>query len=307
MKKKPRANKRARKPAPASVSPPSAPLRVVGLGGSAGGLEALEQFFANMPPDTGMAFVLVTHMDPDHKGLLAQLIQRTTAMRVCEAEDGQLVESDSVYVIPPNREIVIEGGRLHLRVAGPRSGPRKPIDVFFTSLAKDRGETAVGVILSGMGADGTVGLHAIRDHGGTALVQAPETAAYDSMPRSAIAAGSVDVVAAPEALPSHLLAGSVRLLPARDRSEEAKISEHALAALFQLLHDRTGHDFSEYKTGAIHRRLERRIAVHHLDSLGDYVAYLEANPHETELLFKELLIGVTHFFREPAGQVSFFV
>ena len=171
--------------------------QIVGLGASAGGLEALEQFLANVPAASGLAYVVVQHLDPTHKAMLAELLQRATAMPVREATESMRVEPDVVYVIPPNTELTVVGGVLHLAQPSQPRGMRLPIDVLFCSLARDQGERAIGVVLSGMGSDGTLGLQAIKAQGGLTLAQQPESAQFDSMPRSAIAAGCVDIVAPP--------------------------------------------------------------------------------------------------------------
>ena len=188
-----------------SGSDSPAPPFVVGMGGSAGGLEAFEQFFSHLPPDSGLAFVLVPHLEPTHKGMMPELLRRYTSMTVVEVEDGMEVRPNQVYVIPPNADLAILHGKLQvLEPAAPR-GLRMPIDFFFRQLAADQKEKAIGIILSGMGSDGTLGLKAIKENSGMAMVQDPASAKYDAMPRSAVSTGLVDYVAAAEELPAKLV------------------------------------------------------------------------------------------------------
>jgi two-component system CheB/CheR fusion protein len=288
-------------PSPVATVPPvNTPAEdtfpVVALGASAGGLEALEKFFKSMAGDSGMAFVVIQHLDPDRKALMPALIQRDTAMKVQEAKDGARVRPNEVYILPPNKEMSVLHGVLHLFEPSAARGMRFPIDTFFHSLAQDRGHAAIGVILSGMGTDGTHGLREIRAHGGMTLAQDPGTAKYDSMPRSAIEAGLVDLVRPVEELPDALNAFLKHpvLRPSPSFPPDPGI-EKALV----LLRDHTGHDFSSYKINTVRRRIERRMNIHHLDTLEAYVSLLRENPGEMDLLFKELLIGVTRFFRDP--------
>ena len=273
---------------------------IVGMGGSAGGLEAFEQFFARMPPETGMAFVIVVHLDPHYKGVMPELIQRVTKMPVLQAKDGMRVDPDHIYIIPPNRNLSILHGRLQLMEPVLPRGQRMPIDFFFRTLADDREALAAGVILSGMGTDGTLGLQAIKGKLGVALVQDPSAARYDGMPRSAIATGLVDIVAPAEDLPAKIIAyfrHARRVEPGTPPGLE-KVSP-AIQKVFVLLRSRTGHDFSMYKRNMLYRRIERRMHVHQIGKMSDYVRYLQENTQEVDLLFKELLIGVTGFFRDP--------
>jgi two-component system CheB/CheR fusion protein len=276
------------------------PFPVVGIGASAGGLEALEKFLRQVPPESGMAFVIVQHLDPTHKGIMAELLQRTTGMEVIQVRDRTKVRPDHVYVIPPNKDMSILHGTLHLfEPAAPR-GLRLPIDFFLRSLADDLQDRGIGVILSGMGSDGTIGLRAIKEKAGLALVQDPATARFDSMPRSAIEAGLADIVAPVEALPGLIVDCLRNVLVTRrtDLPLDDK-DRSALDKVLILLRARTGHDFSTYKKNTIYRRIERRMAIHRIDRIASYVRFLQENPREVELLFKELLIGVTRFFRDP--------
>ena len=276
---------------------------IVAIGASAGGLEALEQFLGHVPPACGMAFVVIQHLDPNRKGMLTELLQRVTVMPVTQALNRMKVLPDCVYVIPPNTDISILHGSLYLLEPAAPRGLRLPIDFFFHALAEDRRQLAIGVILSGMGSDGTLGLRSIKEYGGLVLVQEPGTAKFDSMPTSAIAAGLADFVAAPEELPQRIVDMLHHLRPAllgRTLLEtETAAQKSAFDKVCILLRARTGHDFSLYKKSTVYRRIERRMAIHQLDRIGDYVHYLRENPQEIELLFKELLIGVTSFFRDP--------
>ncbi|MBC7962107.1 MAG: PAS domain-containing protein [Steroidobacteraceae bacterium] len=276
------------------------PFPIVGIGASAGGLEALEQFLRNVPENSGMAFVIVQHLDPNYKGIMAELLQRTTVMEVFQVRDRMRVKPNCVYVIPPNKDMSILHGVLHLfDLATPR-GLRLPIDFFLRSLAEDRQERSIGVILSGMGSDGTMGLRAIKEKAGVALVQEPASAKFDSMPRSAIEAGLADLIAPAEALPGKIIdyLRHALIFARTDQSLEEK-DQSALEKVLILLRTKTGQDFSLYKKNTVYRRVERRMSIHQIDRIAAYVRYLQENPQEVELLFKELLIGVTSFFRDP--------
>ncbi|MCM5678244.1 PAS domain-containing protein [Schlegelella sp. S2-27] len=275
--------------------------RVVGLGASAGGLDPLTRFFTHAPIDLGVAFVVVQHMDPKQKSMLGELLQKVTAMPVREASDAQSIEPNVVYVIPPAAELSISGN--HLRVSTRPSGAHRqlPIDALFDSLARERGHQAVGIVLSGMGSDGTLGLRAIKKHGGLALVQQPESSQYDSMPSSALAAGHADFVAPPEQLPAILaraLADKAGLRGTHTLDDHPQ-DAMALRSILALLRARTRHDFSLYKSSTLIRRIERRMAVHGLAGIDAYAGFLRQNPAEVDLLFSEVLIGVTRFFRDP--------
>lgn len=294
------------KVAPALLaSPSSEQVRIVAIGASAGGLSALELFLSQTPLDTGLAFIIVQHMDPVHKGMLAQLLQRVTAMPVKEARQNMSIQGDHVYVIPPNTELTVVNRSIHLAKPSKPRGMRLPIDVLFSSLAMARGEHAIGVVLSGMGADGTAGLEAIKAVGGLTLAQAPETAEFDSMPKSAISLGCVDFVA-PAAELAGCILSYIHHLTVKDKTpidliEHTPIVDTApLQNITTLLQQKTRHDFSLYKSSTLNRRIERRMSIHHIESLSDYVSFLKQNAQEVELLFKELLIGVTSFFRDKA-------
>jgi two-component system CheB/CheR fusion protein len=274
---------------------------IVGIGASAGGLEALELFLSNVPPGSGLAFVIVQHLDPTHKGIMPELLQRATSMEVFQVRDRMEVRPDCVYVIPPNRDMSILHGMLHLFEPTAPRGLRLPIDSFLRSLAVDRRERSIGVILSGMGSDGTLGLRAIKEIGGLVLVQEPASAKFDSMPRSAIGAGLADIVAPVEDLPAKIISFLRHtLVITKNEQQLEEKDQSALEKVLILLRSKSGHDFSLYKKNTIYRRIERRMGIHQIDRIASYVRYLQENPQEVDLLFKELLIGVTSFFRDPA-------
>ncbi|WP_024327979.1 chemotaxis protein CheB [Thioalkalivibrio sp. AKL19] len=277
-------------------------LRIVGIGASAGGLVALEEFLHRIPADGGMACIVVQHLDPTQKGLLPELLQRVTDMPVCAAEQGMRIEPGHVYVIPPNTELTLVGTTLHLAEPAEPRGMRLPVNILFSSLASGQGERAIGVVLSGMGSDGTAGLQAIKAVGGLTAVQDPESAQFDSMPRSAIKAGCADIVATPSELPGRILAVMAHPSETGAGSDETPPPEAAspLERIVTLLQQRIRHDFSLYKPSTLKRRAERRMAIHGLASLEQYAEFVEHNSQEGELLFKELLIGVTSFFRDAA-------
>jgi len=274
---------------------------VVGIGASAGGLEAFEKFFANMPPDTGMAFVLVQHLSAPHKSILAALVSRYTRMEVSEVEDGVEVQPNHAYIIPPGKDMALLHGKLHLMEPGAARGLRLPIDYFFRSLAQDQLERAICVVFSGTGTDGTLGLKAVKEEGGMVMVQDPESAGYDGMPRSAIATGLVDYVLPPEEMPQRLIAYVEHAFGLGGKKVSVPLPETAdsLPKIFILLRAQMGHDFSYYKQSTIRRRIERRMVVNQIGELDHYVRYLRKNPLEVESLFRELLITVTNFFRDP--------
>jgi two-component system CheB/CheR fusion protein len=283
-----------------SVAEQNPAFPIVGIGASAGGLEALESFFHHLPDKSGLAFVVVQHLDPNYKGMLVELLARATPMKVLQAKDRLRVESGRVYVIPPNKDLSILHGVLHLLEPVAPRGLRLPIDFFLRSLAADQGAGSVGVILSGMGSDGTLGLAAIKEKGGAVFVQAPASAKFDSMPRSAIDAGLADVVAPVEELPSRITAYLARAPHAQSTDIVlASKTESVIEKICVLLRSQTGHDFSQYKRSTIYRRIERRMGLHQIDGIAGYLRYMQENPQETTLLFKELLIGVTNFFRDP--------
>lgn len=295
-----RANRKASRQNGPIAASSKTPFHIVGMGGSAGGLEAFEHFFHNMPPDSGMAFILVPHLDPTHKGIMPELLQRYTKMKVFQVKDGMKVQPNCVFVIPPNRDMSILHGTLQLLEPIAPRGLRLPIDFFFRHLAEDQRENGICIILSGMGTDGTLGLKAIKEKMGMAMVQDPNSAKFSSMPLSAMDTGLVDYVAPAEELPAKLIGYANHLSKVvREKPPIEKQPSNALQKIFVLLRAHTGHDFSLYKKTTIHRRIERRISIHQINSISQYARYLQENPLEIDLLFKELVIGVTNFFREP--------
>jgi chemotaxis methyl-accepting protein methylase len=305
MKKKPSSDSRVRKPVAAVQEKSPAPqaaasFPIIGIGASAGGFEALEQFMTHVPQESGMAFVIVQHLDPTRKGLMPELLQRCTRMKVMQVKDRMRVRPDHVYVIPPNKNMSILHGVLHLFEPSAKRGLRLPIDFFFGSLAQDQQQKAIGVILSGMASDGTQGLRDIKEKGGLAVAQEPSSAKFDSMPRSVIDAGLADIVAPAEELPGRIMA-HLEHVPRAALTEIPVDSSMrgALEKILILLRSRTGHDFSYYKKNTLYRRIERRMGIHQIDKIASYVRFLNENPEELDLLFRELLIGVTGFFRDP--------
>jgi two-component system CheB/CheR fusion protein len=283
------------------------PIPIVGIGASAGGLAAFEAFFTAMPAETepGMAFVLVQHLAPDHKSILSDLVKRYTRMKVFEAEDGMAVRPNCAYIIPPNRDMAFVNGTLQLLDPVATRGLRLPIDFFFRSLAQDQHERAIGIVLSGTGGDGTLGARAIKGEGGLVMAQTPESTEYDGMPRSVIATGLVDYVLPPAEMPAHLIAFATRAFGDLQPASAPTKSEDQVKKIFVLLRAQTGHDFSHYKLTTISRRIERRMAIHRVEELADYVRYLQEAPAEVDALFGDFLIGVTSFFRDPEAFAAF--
>ena len=275
------------------------PSYIVAIGGSAGGLEAFERFFAGIPSDTGMAFVVIQHLDPTHKGMLTELLQRSINIPVKQIEDGMLVEPNYIYVIPPNTDLSILNGHLQLGKPLAAHGHRLPIDSFFKSLAAERADKSIAVIVSGMGTDGTLGIKAIKEVSGVVMVQNPDSAKFDGMPRSAINTGLVDYVAPIDELPKELLTYINHI--SRLHEENTVKHDHPqgiLKKILDLLKNRTGHDFSLYKKSTLYRRIEKRIKLHHIEGIYEYSNYLDQTPDELDELFREFLIGVTRFFRD---------
>ncbi|HKJ05189.1 MAG TPA: chemotaxis protein CheB [Geopsychrobacteraceae bacterium] len=274
---------------------------IIGIGSSAGGLEALELFLGNVPPKNGMAFVIVQHLDPHHKGMMVELLQRMTDIPVVEIKDRMNVKAEHVYLIPPNKDLSILNGRLQLLEPSAPHGLRLPIDFFFHALAADQQNLCCAVILSGMGSDGVQGLRTIKEKSGGIFVQEPDSAKFDGMPRSAVDSGLADAVAAAEDLPAKIIAylQSTRQISTPVDVDLGGKEQSGLEKVIALLRTQTGHDFSFYKKNTMYRRIERRMGLHHLPRIDDYVRYLRENHQEATLLFKELLIGVTSFFRDP--------
>lgn len=275
-------------------------VRIVAIGASAGGLHALEEFFSHVPVPSGLAYVVVQHLDPTHKALLPELLQRATLMPARQATESMRVEPDTVYVIPPNTELTVSDGLLHLAAPRKPRGMRLPIDVLFCSLAKDQATQAIGVILSGMGTDGTLGLQTIKTQGGLTLAQDPSSAQFDSMPKNAIAAEAVDIVAPAAELPERILrVAGYHLGSTGARRDNADIATATFDSILALIRTQSKHDLTLYKPSTLRRRIERRMIIHSANSMGEYAQVLRENPAELDLLFKEMLIGVTSFFRNP--------
>ena len=279
---------------------------VIGIGASAGGLEALQQFFSYMPPNSGLSFVVVQHLSPDYKSLMADILGKYTEMSVCQAENHMAVEPDTVYLIPPKKYMTIKDGRLILSEAP--GSLNHPIDAFFASLAAEKREHSIAVVLSGTGSDGTNGVKMVKEHGGLVIAQAPESAKFDGMPRSVINTGLADFVLSPEEIAEEILNFSntpVLLRPLRGDSlltdDDSLFSEEeTLSHIYTILKNASGIDFTYYKRSTILRRIERRMLVTHTPSLTEFAHLLGDNAEEVQILAKEILIGVTNFFREPA-------
>lgn len=274
---------------------------IVGIGASAGGLKAFEQFFANMPPDSGMAFILIPHLDPSHVSLLPELLGKYSAMTIHQVENGAKVEPNRVYIIPPNKQMTIRHRVLLLNVPDEPRGQRLPIDAFLRSLAADQGRNTCGVILSGTGMDGTLGVKAIKEAGGLVIAQDPASAEYDGMPASVIQSDLADYVLAPEHIGAQLLMhaqGSFLPRAATSVPPSDDIPDN-LELIINLVRSQTGHDFSDYKKNTVSRRIHRRMSICQIGDPAEYFRLLEKNPQEVAALSKDLLIGVTNFFRDP--------
>jgi len=281
-------------------------VAVVGVGASAGGLEAFKQLLARLPGDTGMAFVLVTHLDPKHESILPELLAKATRMPVSEVEDGTPVAPDHIYVMPRNTSMAIEGGALRLRPREEGRVLRHPIDAFLQTLAEDQSTRAIGVILSGTATDGTLGLEAIKAEGGITFAQEPKSARYDSMPRSAVAAGCVDFTLKPEGIAEEIarisrhpyVAPAEIAEPGAEGTAQPAV-KNGFNKILALLRRVTGVDFSLYKTNTLRRRIRRRMILNKLDGLDEYAKYLREHAAEVENLYQDILINVTSFFRNP--------
>lgn len=271
---------------------------IVGIGASAGGLEAIELFFRHMPADCGMAFVVIRHLDPTQESIMPEMIQRFTDMKVFPAADRLKVQPNCVYVIPSNKSMSILHRTLYLFKPAEVRGLRLPVDFFFSSLADDQQEKSIGIVLSGMGSDGSMGLRAIKEKSGLALVQEPSSSKFDSMPSSAINSVPVDFIAPAEELPAKIIA-FLKNKPTINTDDELPVKDKsALEKIIILLRSHTGNDFSQYKSNTLYRRIELRMGIHQIDKIAGYALYLQDNPKEIDILYKELLIGVTHFFRD---------
>ena len=276
------------------------PSHIVGIGASAGGLKALQLFFENIQPETGIAFVIIQHLSPDYKSMMAELLSKNTTMPVCRAEDGMEMEANHIYLITPRMNITTMNGKLFLSQQKERHGLNLPIDIFFRSLSEDQGERAIGIILSGTGSDGSRGLRAIKSEGGTVFVQDEVSAEFDGMPRCAIATGLADFILPPEQMPGKLLRfiNHPRIMLPEEPLETIKKQEDSFTKLFSILKKKTQVDFAYYKPATVIRRIERRIGLVQVNDIDQYLEYIHKTPQEINRLFKDLLIGVTKFFRD---------
>jgi two-component system CheB/CheR fusion protein len=275
---------------------------IVGIGASAGGLEAIETFFAHMPTGVGMAFVVIQHLSPQHKSILGDILKKDTQMKVMEVEDGMRITPECIYLNPPDKEVGIFNGIFHLVEPDESRKIRLPIDYFFRSLAEEQVEKAICIILSGTGSDGTLGLEAVKGVGGLTMAQAEQQAKYPGMPRSAVDTGMVDLVLPVEKMPGELVNYVKQpYLEGPETITGEGLRENFLPKILMLIRSLTGHDFSHYKLNTICRRIERRMALHKLARIADYHRYLQETPPEVKALFKDLLITVTSFFRDPAA------
>jgi len=272
----------------------------VGVGASAGGLEAIEAFFSRMPAKSGIAFIVIQHLSPDHKSLMVELLSKKTRIPVHRSKDGMMVEPDNIYMIPPKKNLTISQGRLILKDKDSPQGISLPIDIFLRSLAEDKREKAIAVILSGTGSDGTRGIRAIKEHNGMVMVQNEASAKFDGMPRAAISTGLADLILPPEKMADQLMAFLDHPYSAAEKTTNFFLEEEqGIAKIFTLLRDKTRVDFTYYKFSTISRRFEQRMMVKHIYHLDEYIAFLQKDPDEIMTLYRELLIGVTHFFRDP--------
>jgi len=272
---------------------------IVGIGASAGGLDAMLTFLSNVPENSGLAFVIVQHMESDSKNILVDLLQSNTSMKVVQAYEKLSVKPNFVYVIPPDKNMSVRNNVIHVFDFTKPHNHRLPIDFFFKSLANDKQERGIGVILSGMGRDGTAGLGEIREKGGGSFIQEPSSAKFDEMPNSAIRAGLADDISTPEIMPSKIISylKNKQCIGKDDRDSTDKLMGY-INNIIVLLRSHTGHDFSSYKKNTIQRRIERCMGIHQIDDIATYVSFLKENPNKLKLLFSEFLIGVTNFFRE---------
>jgi two-component system CheB/CheR fusion protein len=281
---------------------------IVGIGASAGGLEAFSELLRHMPEKTGMAFVLVQHLDPKHGSVLQEILSRTTKIPVTEVTQGVVVQPDHAYVIPANTNLTLKNGMLQLGSRVLTRGQHMPINDFFRSLAESAGQQAIGVILSGTASDGTEGCRAIKAAGGITFAQDEESAKYDSMPRNAVNAGCIDFILSPKDIARELGGISQHPYVARVMSPEAEGFEGMMGsdlnALFGLLRESTGVDFTNYKHTTLQRRIRRRMVVHKVAKLKDYLRFIGKRPEELDELYRDLLIHVTGFFREPEAFVA---
>jgi two-component system CheB/CheR fusion protein len=277
------------------------PFYIVGIGASAGGLEAIEKFFQNMPIDSGIAFVVVQHLSPDFKSLMNELLARHTEMVIRRAEDGMDVLPNHIYLIPPRKDLTVVDSQLHLDDQRMDGRLQSPINTFLQSLAEDRGAYAISVILSGTGSDGSIGIRAIAEQGGMVLVQDPATAGFDGMPRSAIATGKADLICAPEEMPAKILRhiqhpGYLQL--DEEQAGDIITEENEISLIFAILRKKYALDFTKYKSSTILRRIERRMMLMRIQDVAEYVLRLQNDAAEVDKLYRDLLVEVTQFLRD---------
>ena len=276
------------------------PFYIAGIGSSAGGLEALQDFLSHLPENLkNVAFIVAQHLSPTHKSMLVQLLSRETKLLVSEAKNGDTVEPNNIYITPPDNEISISGGKIWLQRPKGGIGPKPSVDILFQSLAEDIKENAIGIILSGTGSDGAIGVRHIKSTGGFVIVQEPQTAKYNGMPLASIETGLVDMVLAPDKMGEELSEITQNESYPRDLQLSAiENDSDSLESIFKLLSRRTGTDFANYKPSTIGRRLQKRLSSLKVNSIEDYLTYIEKNPQELDSLFNMILIGVTSFFRD---------
>jgi two-component system, chemotaxis family, CheB/CheR fusion protein len=275
------------------------PSHYVGIGASAGGLEAIEKFITNMPSQNSLAFIIVQHLSPDYKSLMVELLTKKTKMPVHRAEEGMEVCAGNIYLIPPKKNLTIFHGKLLLKDKSPQEGINLPIDIFLQSLAEDQAEKAIAIILSGTGSDGARGVRAIKENNGMVMVQDESSAKFDGMPRAAISTGTADYILAPEKMPDQLLSYVAHPYISGKRLSAALLDDvDSLTRLFAAVRAKTKADFTHYKPSTISRRIERRMTVNQISDFDEYVRYLSNFPGEVMALYREMLIGVTSFFRD---------
>jgi two-component system, chemotaxis family, CheB/CheR fusion protein len=298
-KKFPSKKERTMKHNSGNATDPAAIFPVVAIGASAGGLEAFSNLLRALPPEPGLAMIFIPHLDPTHESAMVELLSRTTTLPVHQAKEGTRVSCNAVYVLPPNSDMTISEGLLHLLKREAGRGHHMPIDTFFRSLAEDQTANAIGVILSGTANDGTLGLSAIKDGGGITFAQDLQTAKYDGMPSSAVAAGVVDYVLPPDRIAQELLRIQKRPAPREASGDTFDGNDRLLREVFRMLKTFSKVDFVDYKAATIRRRITRRMNFNQITELADYVKLLQRNPHEVEALYRDVLINVTSFFRNP--------
>lgn len=275
---------------------------IAAIGASAGGLEAIHEFFDHMPESSNVSFIIIQHLSPDYKSLLVDLVSRHTNMKVFEAENEMVIQKNCIYVIPNNKVMTISRNKLILAEKKHIKAPNTAIDTFLYTLAEEKGDKAIAIILSGTGTDGTRGIEAIKAQGGMVIVQDPASARFDGMPNSAITSGNADLVLTPPAMPQAMF-GYIHGQPLQLLDKE-EVDDSQLEEIFSLIHQERGQDFHYYKTPTIIRRISRRMSQQNFTKLADYIGFLKENPEETKQLGKDFLIGVTRFFRDaPAYEI----